>query len=169
MLRFSRSVIGLLLMASSLPLFSQSERPLDSLGTELVAYLLRSESHPDSMYITLPLYHTLIDRQPLSRGQKSDFKQEVNGFHPQQHREFSEGVYQLSTIYQGEMSRGVEVSLDSIWTREMDGARNIFEVRFQLNFYYPDEKINSPVFLDTMVGTIRRRYYILAPLTESYD
>ncbi len=159
------AVSAVLLISTTLP---AQERPLEELSNATLDAITTSFDIPDSLYISLEEYHMLIERQPLSSSDRSNFKQEVNDFYSTQHDEFYEGLTELQRVYVSEINQGASIELDSIWTQAMEGTRNIYEVRMQVSFHYPDEETTT-TFLETMVGTVRRRYSFLSPIVESYD
>lgn len=144
-------------------------RTLDELAGEAFTAITTNSPTPDSLYISLQEYHMLIERQPMSNSDKSNFKTEVNSFHGNQEREFYSGITSFRQIYTNEISRGADVRLDSVWSQPMEGTRNIFEIKFQISFQYEEDEEPVLTFLETMVGTVRRRYSFLSPIVESYE
>lgn len=162
--------IVLAIVCVSFTSFGQ-QRTLEELAEETVNALTTAFPISDSLYITLEEYHLLINRQPLGTSDKSEFKREVNDSYPAELERFHTEMADLQEIYVSEVNRGAKIQLDSIWVAEMEGTRNIYEVRIELSFTYIDEVGEEEivvVFLETMVGTVRRRYSFISPLTESY-
>ncbi|NVK29165.1 MAG: hypothetical protein HWE14_14020 [Flavobacteriia bacterium] len=160
----------LFLFVLTLPFFSWAQtRTLEELTDEIVTSVTTSYAISDSLFISLEEYHLLIERQPLSRDAKSDFKQEVNDIHDTQNKEFYEGLESLQRIYVSEINNGATMELDSIWLLEVDGTRNIYEIRLEFHFVYEDQEQSSQLYLDSMVGSVRRRYSFLSPLVEAYE
>ncbi|KAB2814215.1 hypothetical protein [Phaeocystidibacter luteus] len=160
----------LLLFMLTLPFLGWAQtRTLEELTDEIVTSVTTSYAISDSLFISLEEYHLLIERQPLSRDAKSDFKQEVNDIHETQTSEFYDGLKALQRIYVSEINNGATMKLDSIWLLEVDGTRNIYEIRLEFHFEYEDDEQSSQLYLDSMVGAVRRRFSFLSPLVEAYE
>ena len=144
-------------------------RELEELAQEAMLAITTGTGVPDSLYISIEEYHVLIERQPMSSSDKSNFKSEVNSFHADQEQEFYTGLQSFKQIYSNEIRRGANIELDSVWIQPMEGTRNIYEIRLEISFHYQDDDEPVITFLESMVGTVRRRYSFLSPIVESYD
>lgn len=149
--------------------YGQSPRSLEQLSEALVQNITTATELSDSTFITLEEYHRVIDRQPISRSQQSQLKQDVNESYPGQKTDFLAELVNLQRIYVNEVNSGASISIDTIYFEEMPETYNLFEVRIVLSFTYEDEEDNSTYYLDTMAATTRRRWSFISPVVEGYD
>lgn len=149
-------------------LIHAQERTVQKLADEFLKSVTTAFPVSDSLFITLEEYHLLINRQPMSNSDKSEFKMYVNNSHQSELEQFVKNLEELQEVYVYQMNEGASLLLDTVIIEEVEGTRNIYNCTIRLSIHYPEEDEVIKIFFEANLGTVRRRFCFISPLTEGY-
>ena len=158
-----RFLIFSLLVFSMVGAKAQTEKEF---GDSLFNYFSSAQKQWESWYIEKEIYHKLIEKQPLSKNDKDEFKLSINENYSRQLEEFvtsMKNIQEEYTIDDNESS----FTLTNIKTAPLEEVKFVYYFRLFITYHW--KKGDDNYVIEFQACFINKQWHMMEPFQEYYE
>lgn len=158
-----RLLVFTLLVFSMVGAKAQTEKEF---GDSLFQYFSSTQNQWESWYIEKEIYHKLIEKQPLTKNDRDDFKLSINENYDLQLDEFVTSMKNMQEEYTIDDDES-SFTLTSIKTEPLEDVKFVYYFRLFITYHW--KKGDDNYVIEFQACYINKQWHMMEPFQEYYE